>query len=213
MPVATSAPAVRMLALGDSYTFGEAVAADEGWPRRLVALMRARGIPTADPVIVAQTGWTTEELSAGIDAARPAGSYDLVTLLIGVNNQFRGRGAEEYRTDFRWLLARAIASAGTRAPRVIVLSIPDWGVTPFAVGRDRAKIGTEIDRFNAIAQDETARAGAHYVDITPVSRRAATEHELIAGDGLHPSGTMYAEWARLALPAALDALGAAASKG
>lgn len=200
---------VRMLALGDSYTIGEGVAEEDRWPVRLAAMLRARGIAVANPVIVAKTGWTTDELSAGIDAARPAGSYGLVTLLIGVNNQYRGRSADEYRSQFRALLARAITFADARASRVIVVSIPDWGVTPFAErsGRDRARIGTEIDAFNAINRDETTRAGARYVDITPMSRRAASEKYLVAGDGLHPSAAMYAEWVRLAFPAAIEALG------
>jgi len=196
-----------MLALGDSYTIGEGVAEGDRWPVRLAAMLRARGIAVASPDIVARTGWTTDELSVGIDAARPAGSCGLVTLLIGVNNQYRGRSGEEYRTQFRALLARATTFAGSRASRVIVVSIPDWGVTPFAQGRDRARIATEIDAFNVINREETVRAGARYVDVTPMSKRAATEKELVAGDGLHPSATMYAEWARLALPVAVEALG------
>jgi lysophospholipase L1-like esterase len=205
---AASPPAadVRMLALGDSYTIGEGVAEDDRWPVRLAALLRARGIAVASPVIVARTGWTTDELSAGIDAARPAGSYGLVTLLIGVNNQYRGRSSDEYRTQFRTLLSRAITFANSHASRVIVVSIPDWSVTPFAQGRDRARIATEIDAFNTINREETIRAGARYMDVTPMSRRAATETGLVAGDGLHPSAAMYAEWARLALPVAVEAL-------
>lgn len=198
---------VRMLALGDSYTIGEGVAEDDRWPVRLAAMLRARGIAVASPVIVARTGWTTDELSSAIDAAHPSGSYGLVTLLIGVNNQYRGRSSDEYRTQFRALLTRAIAFAGSHASRVIVVSIPDWGVTPFAQGRDRARITTEIDAFNVINRDESVRAGARYVDVTPMSRRAATEKDLVAGDGLHPSATMYAEWARLVMPVAVEALG------
>lgn len=197
---------IRILALGDSYTIGESVPADERWPVQLAAMMRARGLTVATPAIVAKTGWTTDELSAGIDAARPTGPYDLVTLLIGVNNQYRGRGADEYRTQFRALLARAIGYAGGRASRVIVVAIPDWGVTPFAEGRDRAKIGAEIDAFNAIGRDEATRAGANYADVAAVSRRARGEPGLVAHDGLHPSGAMYTEWARIVLPMALEAV-------
>jgi lysophospholipase L1-like esterase len=205
----TPAAEVRILALGDSYTIGEGVAADDRWPVRLAAMLRARGITVADPVIIARTGWTTDELSNGIDTARPAGSYGLVTLLIGVNNQYRGRSTDEYRTQFRALLARAISFADSKASRVIVLSIPDWGATPFAQGRDRTRIATEIDAFNAINRDETVRAGARYVDVAPMSRRAAAEKTLVAGDGLHPSAAMYAEWATLVLPVAVEALGGA----
>ncbi len=203
-----SAP--RYLALGDSYTIGESVDAADRWPVRLAALLREQGTAVGDPEIVARTGWTVRELAQGIDAVDPQGPYALVTLLIGVNDQYRGGDPEAYRADFVAMLRRAVGFAGARAERVVVLSIPDWGVTPFAAesGRDRGKIAAEIDRFNAINREETARAGARYVDVTPVSRKAAAERSLVAGDGLHPSGTMYAEWARLALPAAKAALGA-----
>src|SRR5262249_42877268 len=127
------------------------------------------------------------ELSAAIDAANPRGTYDLVSLLIGVNNQYRGRSTAEYRAEFRGLLTRAISFAGARANHVVVLSIPDWSVTPFAAERDRAQIGREIDEFNAVNRDEASRAGAPYVDVTEISRRAAQESNLLAGDGLHPS--------------------------
>ena len=162
----------RFLALGDSYTIGEAVDPAERWPERVAAMLRARGSEIADPEIIALTGWTTDELAAGIAAAAPRGPYDVVSLLIGVNNQYRGRRAEEYRAEFRSLLAAAIAFAGGRARRVVVLSIPDWGVTPLAEGRDRAAIGAEIDRFNAIGREEAERGGARFVDITPASRES-----------------------------------------
>jgi lysophospholipase L1-like esterase len=200
---------VRVLALGDSYTIGESVGAGDRWPVRLAAMMRTRGIRVAEPVIVARTGWTTDELAAGIDAAQPRGAFDLVTLLIGVNNQYRGRSSEEYRAQFRALLARAIAFADSRPSRVVVMSIPDWGVTPFGrkSGRDIGRIAAEIDAFNAIAGDEAARAGARFVDITPESRQAATDSGLVAGDGLHPSAKMYEAWTRLVLPSVLAAIG------
>ena len=163
---------------------------------------------SAKTVLVAVTGWTTDELSAGMDQAAIAPGYDLVTLLIGVNNQYRGRPAAEYREQFRALLMRAIALADHRAERVVVVSIPDWGVTPFAreSGRDMANIGVEIDAFNAVAEAQANRAGSSFVDITPSSRRAARDAGLVAGDGLHPSGAMYEEWAELILPVALRAL-------
>jgi len=197
---------MHFLALGDSYTIGESVAISERWPVQLARLLREQKIDLDDPTIIARTGWTTAELSAGIDRAKPQGVYDLVSLLIGVNNQFRGRSQEEYRKEFVALLQRAIAFADQRPTRVLVLSIPDWGVTPFARGRDRAAIGAAIDAFNAINREETARSGALYVDVTPISREAVNDPELIARDGLHPSGKMYAEWARLALPMACQAL-------
>ncbi len=180
---------VRYLALGDSYTIGESVTEADRFPNQL-----ARELGIAPPQIIAKTGWTTDELNAAIDAANPQGSFDLVTLLIGVNNQYRGRDAEQYRGEFAALLRRAIGFAGGDAKKVVVVSIPDWGVTPFAEGRDRAKIATEIDRYNAINREEAARAGAKYVDITPISR--GNDPALVAGDGLHPSGKQYTEWVR-----------------
>ena len=197
---------MRFLALGDSYTIGESVAPAERWPMRLAALLRAEGIPIEDPLIIATTGWTTDELWAGIDRAAPTGLFDLVSLLIGVNNQYRARSQDEYHRQFADLLKRAIEFVGGKPGRVIVLSILDWGVTPFAAGRDRARIAAEIDAFNAINREEAERRGARYVDVTPISRQAAADASLIAEDGLHPSGQMYAEWARLALPSARQVL-------
>jgi lysophospholipase L1-like esterase len=197
---------VRILALGDSYTIGEAVSEPDRWPQRLAAMLRARGLTVHAPTIIARTGWTTDELSAAIDAAPPASNYDLVTLLIGVNNQYRGRSEDEYRAEFRALLARAIAFARGRASHVIVISIPDWGVTPFANGRDRPAISRAIDRFNLVNREEATRAGAHYADITPLSRHAATDPTLVTGDGLHPSAKMYATWIDVLLPVVLRIL-------
>jgi lysophospholipase L1-like esterase len=196
--------AQRYLALGDSYTIGESVAETERWPVRLAALLREKGIEVGAPEIVATTGWTVRELGHGIDQAAPRAPYDLVTLLIGVNDQYRRGDPDTYRTDFAAMLKRAIGFAGGKAGRVVVLSIPDWGVTPFAArsGRNQETIGAEIDRFNQINREETAKAGARYVDVTPESRQAASDPALIAPDGLHPSGVMYAAWARLAVAAA-----------
>ena len=202
---------MRYLALGDSYTIGESVDPSERWPVQLAARLRERGVPIADPTIIAKTGWTTDELSAAIDQANPEGPYDLVSVLIGVNNQYRGRDAEQYRSEFRALLQRAVQFAGGDATRVLVLSIPDWGMTPFAEGRDRSQIAAEIDKFNEINREEAASVGARYVDITPVSRMAVEDPTLIAADGLHPSGKMYRAWTELVVPAALAALGRAPS--
>jgi lysophospholipase L1-like esterase len=203
---ANASPPSRFLALGDSYTIGESVAVADRWPNQLAQALRAKEMSIADPEIIAKTGWTTDELSAAIDAAKPHGPYALVTLLIGVNNQYRGRDAEQYRKEFVALLHRAIGFAGGDAKRVIVVSIPDWGATPFAEGRDRAKIGAEIDHFNAVAREEAVRAGAHYADVTPISRHAATDPAPVAPDGLHPSAKMYAEWVSVILPQAEAAL-------
>lgn len=199
---------LRYLALGDSYTIGEAVPAAGSWPAQLVGLARERGMEIAEPEIVATTGWTTDELEAGIDAASPAGAFDVVTLLIGVNDQYRGRDAASYRAGFERLLRRAVEFAGGRPGRVIVASIPDWGVTPFAADRDAARIAAEIDAFNAVNRAAAVGAGARYVDVTPVSRRRGADPGMLAPDGLHPSAAMYAEWAALTLPVLLDLLAA-----
>lgn len=197
MPLALA----TFLALGDSYTIGESVDPAERFPAQVATTLKI-----AQPQIVAKTGWTTDELAAEIERVKPQGPFDLVTLLIGVNNQYRGRSVDEYRTQFVSLLKQAIGFAGGRADHVIVVSIPDWGVTPFAEGRDRAKIAREIDAFNAVNRDEAKRMGARYADITAISRRATTEPALVASDGLHPSGRMYSQWAGVIVPIAREVL-------
>lgn len=196
---------LRYLALGDSYTIGESVEEAERFPNQLASLLANEGV-TVDVKIIARTGWTTDELWRGIQAEVVEPPYDMVSLLIGVNNQYRGRGLEEYREGFIFLLNKAIEYAGGDVKRVVVFSIPDWGVTPFAYGRDTTQIANEIDAFNKVNLEESTKAGAHYVDVTPSSRLALNDKTLIASDGLHPSGKMYAEWAKSALPIALNIL-------
>lgn len=198
---------LRYLALGDSYTIGEDVPAHGRWPVQLAEKLRGNGTAIDDPQIVAVTGWTTDELSAGMDQANLAPGYDLVTLLIGVNNQYRGRSAENYRSEFHALLLRAIALADRRPERVVVVSIPDWGVTPFghASKRNRQQIAHELDLFNAIARDEASQAGAGFVNITSISRDHPAS---VAADGLHPSATQYTQWTEAIEPAIRAALGA-----
>lgn len=202
----SGSPPRRFLALGDSYTIGEGVGAAHRWPSQLAALLRAEGLAVEAAEIVARTGWTTAELAAGIDAASPEGPYDLVSLQIGVNNQYRGLALADYRAELAALLERAIGLAGGDPGRVVVLSIPDWGITPFAASYDRSRIAAEIDAFNEVARAEAESRGAVFVDVTPLFRLAADDPGLLVGDGLHPSGAMYAEWARLVLPPAIDAL-------
>ena len=197
---------LQLLALGDSYTIGESVTEHERWPSQLVVALEKRGIRLDPPVIIARTGWTTDELAADIERRKPAPAFDLVTLLIGVNNQYRGRDIEGYREEFRGLLRQAVGLAKGRPERVIVVSIPDWGVTPFADGRDRSRIASEIDHFNEVNRDEARQARARYADITGISRRASGEPTLTASDGLHPSAEMYRLWTELVLPEALAAL-------
>jgi lysophospholipase L1-like esterase len=160
----------------------------------------------AAPRVVARTGWTTDELAAAIDAAQIVGPFDLVTLLIGVNDQFRGRSVDAFRLHFRDLIDRAVRFAGGRADHVIVLSIPDWSVTPFAEGRERARIAAQLDTFNDTVRSEAKRAGVPSVDVTQISRRAAAEPDLIAPDGLHPSGRMYGAWVEAVMPSARAAV-------
>lgn len=193
---------MKYLALGDSYTIGEGVAADARWPVLLARALRDGGVAIDDPRIIATTGWTTDELSAAMDAVEPLGDWDFVTLLVGVNNQYRGRGLDEYRAQFEALLHRAIVLAGGRCERVLVLSIPDWGVTPFAEGRDRAAIARALDDYNRAAEEICNAHGVVFVDITDLSRQHGAEPAMLVDDGLHPSAALYALWAQRALPLA-----------
>lgn len=195
---------LRYLALGDSYTIGEAVARDECFPYQLAAQLRAGGLPIREPEIIARTGWTTDELAAALQTFAPPVVFDFVTLLIGVNNQYRGRDPENYRVEFAMLLERAITYAGSTSARVIVLSIPDWGVTPFARGQQG--VSAAIDAYNVVNRAETLARGAQYVDITGSSRRAQRDATLLARDTLHPSAKMYAEWVRQLAPLARELL-------
>ena len=194
----------RFLALGDSYTVGEGTTPAGRWPERLAARLRAAGTDIGDPEIIARTGWTTDELEAAIDAAAPRGPFALATLLIGVNNQYRGRGLDEYRAQFAALLDRAIALAGGAPGRVRGPSIPDWGVSPFARQdpRGAARIAAEIDAFNAAAAAACAACGVAFVDITATTRARGAEPAMLADDGLHPSAAMHALWVEALLPPA-----------
>ncbi|MGV3547169.1 MAG: SGNH/GDSL hydrolase family protein [Pedobacter sp.] len=187
------------LALGDSYTIGEAVEQEESFPFQLKKILSDGGDEFEQPKVIAKTGWTTDELRHAIQQEQITEAFDLVTLLIGVNNQYRGYSQETYRTEFVELLETAISFAAGKKENVYVVSIPDWGVTEFAKnsGRDLQAISDEIDTFNRINRQETEVRNVTYVDITPRSRQAIKKQNLIAGDGLHPSGKMYEEWAKL----------------
>jgi lysophospholipase L1-like esterase len=197
----TTEKSYHMLCLGDSYTIGEAVAEDERFPMQAVALLKKEGINFDKPTIIAKTGWTTDELAAAIKEANYTRHSDneFVTLLIGVNNQYRDRDARQYRKEFVELLHTALGYANNKSNHVFVLSIPDWGMTPFAANdrRSREEIGKAIDDFNAINKEEALKARVNYIDITPISRQVNVPPDYIAGDGLHPSGKMYEEWAKL----------------
>lgn len=208
----TADSALRYLALGDSYTIGESVPEAERWPLQLTAALRGSGIDIADPEILATTGWTTDELSAAMDAHHFTPPYDLVSLAIGVNDQYRGRDVEKYARELDALLSRAIGLAGGHAERVFMLSIPDWGVTRFGresgreSGRDSAEISAQLDACNARAAALCAKHGVAFIDIMPVSRQRGAETVMMAADGLHPSGKLYAEWSALAFPVVRDLL-------
>jgi lysophospholipase L1-like esterase len=187
------------LALGDSYTIGESVPVAENFPNQLARMMREKGADVAAPDIVAKTGWTTFELKDAIAAAKLRESYDYVTLLIGVNNQYRNLLPEDYAKEFEQLLKMAIQFAGGKTANVIVVSIPDWGATPFARDRDRGKITEQINDFNLRNSRISAKHNVKYVDITEGTREALINPELVAGDKLHPSGVEYNRWAKAIL--------------
>ena len=195
----------RYLALGDSYTIGESVSAENRWPNQLAQLLETEGVQV-EVTMIARTGWTVNELWEEIQANPPEGTYDLVSLLIGVNDQYRGYPLDGYREDFRHLLGKAIEYAGDDPDKIVVLSIPDWGFTPFAANRDTEAISKQIDKFNAVNLEETRSVGAHYVDVTIISRMAMDDFDLITGDRLHPSGKMYAMWAEKVLPVVKEIL-------
>lgn len=203
-PVGAPAVGVAYLALGDSYTIGEGVAEADRWPVQLAALARQQGLALQQPTIIARTGWTTAELQAAIVEARPRATYGLVSLQIGVNNQYRGEGLAQYRAEFRELLRQAIGFAGGRPARVVVLSMPDWGQSPFALRQDRdpRAVGAEIDQFNAVARDECRLASVAFVDITDLTRAAAADRSQFAPDGLHYSGSQMRQWAERVVPVA-----------
>ncbi|HWZ16709.1 MAG TPA: GDSL-type esterase/lipase family protein [Mucilaginibacter sp.] len=190
----TMTDSLTYLALGDSYTIGEAVPQNQSFPYQLVSSLKSDSFSVQPPAIIATTGWTADNLISAIAASSITNKkFDFVTLLIGVNDQFQGLSQSNYRVKFIQLLNTAINFAKGDASRVFVLSIPDYGVTPFAGGNDSV-IGPQIDQFNAINKTETLKAGVAYVDITDISRQAANDPALIAPDGLHPAGKMYGLW-------------------
>lgn len=185
------------LAIGDSYTIGESVEEHERWPVQLVKLLNAQGIAIANPKIIAKTGWTTDDLQNGIandDELLP--SYDLVSLLIGVNNQYQGKPIDQYKKEFEELIETAIQFANNDPKQVFVVSIPDYGKTPFGAKKE-SKIAKELNEYNRIAKHISLSYGIPFFNITPISREAKERPELVAKDKLHPSGQMYTEWVDL----------------
>ena len=189
-------PPTSFLALGDSYTIGESVDVAMRWPNQLVAELNRSGLECEQPQIIAKTGWTTDELLAALDQASIAETFDYVSLLIGVNNQYRGRSVASFEPEFKALLERAISYSSRKANGVFVLSIPDWGVMPFAEGRNTRKIALEIDTYNKSVKRICKIYGVRFFDITEISRMASETPSFVASDGLHPSGEMYAAWVK-----------------
>lgn len=183
------------LALGDSYTIGESVPLHESFPYQVVQQLRRKGIHIHAPEIIARTGWTSFELAEHLLHTRLEDSYDFVTLLIGVNNQYRGLSITDFEEEFTFLVKKAVHLAGNRYERVMVLSIPDWGVTPFAKDRDAQAIHDQIDQFNAICEKVTTELQIAYTDITTHSRRVGKDSSALAVDQLHYSGATHGEWA------------------
>jgi lysophospholipase L1-like esterase len=197
---------VSYLALGDSYTIGESVETDKRWPVQLAQKLTNDGFKINEPTIVAKTGWTTDELNSAIDKANLNDEYDLVSLLIGVNNQYRGKPVGEFKPEFSALIDRAIGFAGGDIKKVFVVSIPDYGVTPFAKSRNPMKISFEIDEYNEASKVICEQKGVTYIDITPISREATNKPNYVASDGLHPSGDMYTAWVNKITPIILQKL-------
>lgn len=183
------------LALGDSYTIGESVPLHEGFPYQVVQLLRKKGIHFHAPEVVAKTGWTSFELADHILHTQLNEQYDFVSLLIGVNNQYRGLSLANFTDEFEYLLKKAIHFAGNKPERVIVLSIPDWGVTPFAAGKDSKAISDAIDAFNKVCEEATKKLGGIYIDITTQTRQAKNDTGLLASDQLHYSAKSHTVWA------------------
>jgi lysophospholipase L1-like esterase len=190
---------IRYLALGDSYTKAECEIPENSYPYKLSEKFKAKGIKISSRTIIAQTGWRTDNLKDAVNAAALEDTFDLVSLLIGVNNQFQGKSPENYRIEFRDLLETAIYYAKGRKDKVFVLSIPDYGATPYG-SRNSTYIGQQINLFNAINKEVTNSMGVKYFDITPISREARKDDALTCTDNLHPSGKMYDRWVALMLP-------------
>lgn len=185
---------LKYLALGDSYTIGETLAENERYPNILVEKLKADQLDIQELRIIATTGWTTTNLKEAIEKENPSADQDLVSLLIGVNNQYQGKEIGLYEKEFEELLKTAIRLAKNNSKRVFVVSIPDYGVTPFAAQKNSMEIAQEIDIYNAIAEGICEKYGVAYFDITPISKRAKDDLTLLANDQLHPSGKMYALW-------------------
>jgi lysophospholipase L1-like esterase len=205
-----STPGARLLALGDSYTVGEGLTRDQSWPSQLARGLEAEGLALDELVVIARTGWTSDKLLSALEEANPQGPFDLVTVMVGVNDQFNDLPVEDYRQNLRALIARAVILAGDDPDRVVVISIPDWSSSPAGSQiASAARVSVQIALFNQICLEETRSAGARYVDVTPISLLMNERADFSAPDGLHPSGEQYRAWLELILPEARAVLGMA----
>ena len=182
------------LALGDSYTIGEGVPDSLAWPYQLVSQINKHEVYFDKPKIIAKTGWTTDELLFAIDSINLKGTYDYVSLLIGVNNQYRELSLEDFKFEFKKLIEKAIIFSGNMTQNIFVLSIPDWSVMPYSTDRDRNKISKQIDEFNLSKEIICNENGINFIDVTKISRNAKYNPSLVALDSLHPSEKMYKMW-------------------
>jgi lysophospholipase L1-like esterase len=187
---------LKYLALGDSYTIGESVTEAERWPNQLADTLRKKNQDYGKPTIIATTGWRTDNLKNAMTIAQLKNDYDMVSLLIGVNNQYQGKSSKEYEAEFEALLTWAIQLAKGKKENVFVVSIPDYGYTPFGKPK-QATISAAIDLFNEINARITYKLGIKYFNITEISRDGLKDPALVAADGLHPSGKMYSYWVEL----------------
>jgi len=199
-------PGIRVLALGDSYTIGEGVPQSQSWPYQLTSSLEAEGLAVAEVNVIARTGWTSQALLAALQDANPQGSFDLVTVMVGVNDQFNDLPVDSYRENLRELIARAVRLAGDDPKRVLVISIPDWSASPAGSQFASARVAAEIARFNQACLEEAQLAGTRYVDVTPISLLMREQADYSAPDGLHPSGEQYRAWVELIIPEARAAL-------
>ncbi|MFC6997272.1 SGNH/GDSL hydrolase family protein [Rufibacter roseus] len=192
----------KYLALGDSYTIGQGVSSNQTWPMHLSNQLSQGGVGVGEPLIIAQTGWTTGDLLRQLKNMSLPNDYSMVSLQIGVNNQYQGRSIEEFRREFRALLTVSKNHAQNNAKNVLVLTIPDWGATPFAASQNKTQISVQIKQFNDVIYDESGKMGIAVGNVNDLSLQASTTPTLLASDGLHYSGSMYEKWAERVLPLA-----------
>lgn len=191
----TNSDSINFLALGDSYTIGTSIDILDGYPNQSFQLLKGANLKMSSLQIIAKNGWTADDLKNALANADKKNSYQVVTILIGVNNQYQGKPVSEFETGFLSILKSAIVLTGNKPKRVFVMSIPDWGITPFAFGRDRKAIADEINNYNKVCENFAKSYGANFINITDDYRIDGYKTEYLAVDGLHPSKLEYTKWA------------------